>query len=162
MHGMGAEGRDGQVAVAARAGDERNPAGLPYGRRLEGECPECGADMILRPSRFGPFYGCERYPGCGATHGAHKANGEPLGKPANKETKLARMAAPAAFDPVWKEHGAPRGAAYGWLAGRLGIPTERCHVGEFDKETCGRVSAIMAETTPAEAAAEIAARRLPK
>ena len=27
-------------------------------------CPECGKPMIRREGRFGPFYGCQDYPGC--------------------------------------------------------------------------------------------------
>jgi DNA topoisomerase I len=27
-------------------------------------CPECGKAMIRREGRFGPFYGCQDYPGC--------------------------------------------------------------------------------------------------
>ena len=28
------------------------------------KCPECGARMVLRSSRFGQFYGCSRFPEC--------------------------------------------------------------------------------------------------
>jgi DNA topoisomerase-1 len=28
------------------------------------KCPECGADLTLRSSRFGKFWGCSRYPEC--------------------------------------------------------------------------------------------------
>lgn len=27
-------------------------------------CPSCGAPMVLRTSRYGPFYGCTKYPNC--------------------------------------------------------------------------------------------------
>ena len=27
-------------------------------------CPKCGAEMVLRTSRYGKFYGCSRYPSC--------------------------------------------------------------------------------------------------
>ncbi len=30
-------------------------------------CPECGAPMVLRQSRYGPFWGCSRYPECKGT-----------------------------------------------------------------------------------------------
>lgn len=29
-----------------------------------GKCPRCGADLIVRNSRYGRFYGCSRYPNC--------------------------------------------------------------------------------------------------
>ena len=31
------------------------------------KCPECGADMVVRRSRRGPFLGCSRYPKCKGT-----------------------------------------------------------------------------------------------
>lgn len=51
--------------------------------RVDLVCPECGALMRLRKSRFGLFYGCTRYPYCKASHGAHP-DGAPLGVPVNK------------------------------------------------------------------------------
>jgi ssDNA-binding Zn-finger/Zn-ribbon topoisomerase 1 len=45
--------------------------------------------MILRNSKYGKFYGCSNYPKCTETHGSHP-NGEPLGIPADKETRLLR------------------------------------------------------------------------
>ena len=45
---------------------------------------------FIRNSRFGNFYGCSRYPVCQNTHGAHP-DGTPLGKPANKATREARI-----------------------------------------------------------------------
>ncbi len=61
------------------------------------KCPECGAEMVLRNSRYGKFYGCSRFPLCRATHGAHP-DGKPLGTPANKELKLRRMEAHRALE----------------------------------------------------------------
>lgn len=28
------------------------------------ECPDCGAEMRLRRSDYGPFFGCSNYPKC--------------------------------------------------------------------------------------------------
>jgi len=56
------------------------------------KCPECGAEMILRKSKYGMFYGCSRFPLCKGTHGAHP-NGKPLGFPGNKHLKRLRMLA---------------------------------------------------------------------
>ena len=109
-------------------------------RRLEAACPECGSDMVLRDSRFGLFYGCVRYPACDATHGAHP-NGDPLGVPANKETKQARMAAHDSFDQLWKGatkkgRKTARKEAYAWLREQLDLTKEECHIGKFDKRLC--------------------------
>ena len=102
-------------------------------------CPECGAPMAFRPkSRYGPFYGCTRFPECTATHGAHP-DGRPLGIPANKETKLARMAAHEAFDRLWNTGRMKRGRAY-ILMQDLMVMTEReAHIGRFTKEQCGKL-----------------------
>lgn len=95
-------------------------------------CGECGELMVLRKSRYGPFYGCSAYPKCKGTHGAHP-DGRPLGKPADKETKAARMKAHAAFDRLWKEGKRSRGQAYGWLKAQASIPD---HIAEMDAKQC--------------------------
>lgn len=117
---------------------------LPLCEAPELKCPECGAGMVRRNSRYGLFYGCSRFPECRATHGAHKATGLPLGVPGNRETKEARMGAHAAFDSLWRPKGAPltRKNAYAWLAGELDILSNKCHIAMFDKETCQRVRAL--------------------
>ena len=35
-----------------------------YTDTVVGPCPECSADMVVRPSRFGMFIGCTNYPDC--------------------------------------------------------------------------------------------------
>lgn len=103
------------------------------------DCPYCGGKMIRRNSRYGLFYGCSAYPKCGATVGCHP-NGKPLGAPADRELKDARMAAHAAFDKLWQGKISPaRSAAYLWLAEQLGIPYEDTHIAMFDVATCKRV-----------------------
>lgn len=101
-------------------------------------CPECGAPMVLRTSRYGPFYGCSTYPACKGSHGAHK-NGIPLGTPANAATKLARIEAHEVFDTLWKRRGMSRWEAYRWLATELKLTPDQCHIGLFDEAQCQRV-----------------------
>ena len=115
-------------------------------------CPESGCDgtMRLRPSRYGLFYGCTRFPRCKASHGAHP-DGRPLGVPATKAVKDARIRAHAAFDPLWQSMPAAtkregrhnRETMYRWLAEALGIPRDDCHMGTFDEATCERVVALV-------------------
>jgi len=105
------------------------------------KCGECGAPMELRQSRYGPFYGCTNWPKCSGTHGAHP-NGAPLGKPADKQTKLARIAAHDAFERYWHTLGWHRGRAYKWLTEQLEIDAKECHIGRFDVTTCEKVIAI--------------------
>lgn len=66
-------------------------------------CAECGSKMKLRFSHKYDrhFYGCVRFPDCLGAHGAHP-DGKPLGIPASKETRSARIRAHAAFDKLWQ------------------------------------------------------------
>lgn len=102
-------------------------------------CPECGNPMVLCPTgKWGPYYRCSTYPRCPGAHGAHK-DGTPLGVPANKATKQARIAAHTVFDALWKDGGMSRGSAYRWLSEALGLTPEECHIGRFDEAQCNRV-----------------------
>jgi ssDNA-binding Zn-finger/Zn-ribbon topoisomerase 1 len=106
-------------------------------------CPECGSPMQLRNSKFGPFYGCTRYPDCTAAHGAHP-DGRPLGVPANKETKRWRIEAHTAFDALWQDHGPmKRKHAYKWMQETLGLTPDEAHIGSFDIEKCQRLIAAV-------------------
>lgn len=116
------------------------------GERDDLICPDCGTLMILRPSRYGLFYGCRAFPDCKGTHGAHP-NGAPLGVPANKATKDMRIRAHAAFDAIWKpgiEKGRKRrrGRSYCWLAKRMGV--KEVHMGEMTIEECENVIRLCA------------------
>lgn len=106
-----------------------------------------GGDVIYphRPDlhrlRFWQCVPCEAWVGC------HKGTVRPLGRLANAELREAKTAAHNAFDPFWKFnefHGQKlkRSQAYKWLAERLGIEVEQCHIGMFDVETCKRVVEI--------------------
>lgn len=108
---------------------------LPLGTVLEHPCAECGAPMELRSSKFGLFYGCTRYPECQGKHGAHK-NGQPLGIPADKETKRARMDAHETFDTLWKGGQMSRSFAYQWMQEQMGLSSEEAHIGRFTIEQC--------------------------
>lgn len=63
----------------------------------------------------------------------------PLGRLANKELRDAKMLAHTYFDPIWKDGVMRRQKAYEWLAKRLNIPREECHIGMMDMERCRRV-----------------------
>jgi hypothetical protein len=110
-------------------------------------CPDCGSDMQLRDSRFGPFYGCVKFPKCKATHGAHE-DGRPLGIPANAETKLWRIKAHAAFDVLWKgDDEFPalmrRREAYKWMQDAMGMKPDDAHIGRFDIDDCKKLIAAV-------------------
>jgi len=111
------------------------------GTILDHPCPECGAAMTLRKSRYGLFYGCTRYPECKAAHSAHAATGEPLGTPADAGTKQWRIRAHAAFDTLWRGPGAfmSRPVAYRWMWETLGLARDGAHIGLFDQAQCERL-----------------------
>jgi hypothetical protein len=73
---------------------------------------------------------------CSAWVGCHPGTKKPLGRLADAELRKAKIAAHAALDPLWKNGQMRRQEAYTWLAMRLGIPSEECHIGMFDLEMC--------------------------
>lgn len=81
------------------------------------------------------FYGCSRWPECNSAHGAHP-DGSPMGVPANKETKQARIQAHDAFDGYWRSKGLSRKQAYHLLQDITGLPPKDAHIASFDKEQC--------------------------
>jgi ssDNA-binding Zn-finger/Zn-ribbon topoisomerase 1 len=105
------------------------------GAVLREPCPECGSAMILRKSRYGLFYGCSAFPNCRSTHGAHP-DGAPLGHPADKATRTARVAAHAAFDAMWKNGGMLRKDAYRWMQGVMRLRKHEAHIAKFDRRQC--------------------------
>lgn len=71
---------------------------------------------------------CKRYVG---TH----QDGSPLGTPADKETRTARLEVHAMFDPLWKSKSKifnSRRAAYNWLANKMN--RKEVHIGQMNKE----------------------------
>lgn len=109
-------------------------------------CPYCGNTARLvggnaiyphRPDLAAKkFYQCKP---CDAHVGCHPGTEKALGRLANAELRKAKMAAHAAFDPLWKNGERKRRSAYAWLAKELGIEEKQCHIGMFDVEMCRRV-----------------------
>ena len=119
-------------------------------------CCECGLPAVLvqsqaiyphRPDLWNrPMWRCD----CGAYCGCHAGTERPVGRPAGPATRKARMAAHAAFDPLWeakmKRDGLSkkkaRGAGYFWLAEQLELDPEDCHIGSMTERYALRVVAI--------------------
>lgn len=109
-------------------------------------CPECGAPLVLRTTtRFTyrngsprKFYGCSRFPLCEAAHGANP-DGTPLGIPANKETKKARMAAHDKFDSYWQKKQLHKNQAYKLLQDIMQLSPNDAHIAMFSKEQCAEL-----------------------
>lgn len=118
-------------------------------------CPYCNAhvnlvdsSLIYNGRSYGPALVCSRYPVCDAYVGCHPGTNKPLGRLADKELRIAKMAAHKSFDPFWRSEGhtktrkIKRLNAYRWLAEELGIKESDCHIGMMDVETCRRVVLI--------------------
>ena len=115
-------------------------------------CPYCDAAAVFLASSA-PIYGRDHGPmwacmPCEAWVGVHPGTRTPLGRLANKQLRTAKIAAHAAFDPIWKRGHASRGTAYEELAQRLGIARKDCHIGHFDVATCLRVVEICRTLAP--------------
>lgn len=110
-------------------------------------CPYCNRyGVLLKDSTeiygqdFGPLYVCRP---CGARVGCHKGTYRPLGTLADAECRDARKEAHSAFDPLWRPGAArlfrTRRRAYAWLAKKMSIPVNSCHIGEFNPGQCAAV-----------------------
>jgi zinc-finger-containing domain len=114
-------------------------------------CPYCGKKAELSTGkRIYPhrldlhkllFYVCWK---CQAWVGCHKS-GRPLGRLADEKLRKAKIAAHDSFDRIWKSGRLTRTEAYKWLAEKLKIPVEECHIGMFDLDTCQRVTIVCGE-----------------
>ena len=85
---------------------------------------------------------------CNARVGCHPGTDRALGTAADYETRNARMATHALLDPFWKNNKQiKRGDVYRYLAARLGIEQDDCHVGMFSAWQCYKANDILRATT---------------
>ena len=108
----------------------RSPAQLVGGDTVYPHLPYLSAKKFWHCARDAAWVGC------------HEGTERPFGTLANAELRTARMAAHAAFDPIWQSGEVRRVAAYWWLALKLRIDIQGCHIGQFDLETCQHVIKI--------------------
>jgi len=115
-------------------------------------CPYCGQPAILvtgeviypawTKHHHKTYYLCSP---CKAYVGTHaNSDDEPLGTPAKKERRQLRSAAHKALDPIAKRRG-DRNATYNWLAKKMNITPDKCHIGMFDEKQCEQVLDICGE-----------------
>jgi len=120
-------------------------------------CPYCGklAVMVKGNQIYGAFHRAAVdnfwvcWP-CDAYVGTHKPNTrynfdgtEPLGRLANQQLRRERIRVHSMLDPLWKDGSWGRQQSYDWLANRLGIPIDQCHIGEFDLEICKKAVGVL-------------------
>ena len=113
-------------------------------------CPNCSSSVeLISNSKIyrkeigeGPFaYRCTGSE-CQSYVGIHPKTDIPLGTLADEKTRKARSAAKAIFQPMWEIDGFTKDSAYAWLAEKMGIKHEHCHVGWFNFEQCNQVIEI--------------------
>lgn len=86
------------------------------------------------------FYQCVD---CNAYVGCHPNSVQPLGRLANSELRKWKRTAHYYFDRLWQQRHMKRANAYKWLAKKMNINEEDCHIGFFDVASCKRVIEIM-------------------
>ncbi len=93
----------------------------------------------LHGRRFWKCDPCNAYVGCHKNSPRHI----PLGRLANAELRFWKQEAHANFDPIWKSGLMERRAAYDWLADKMKIDFNDCHIGMFTIEQCKDVVRII-------------------
>ena len=91
----------------------------------------------LMDKKFWQCAPCKAYVGC------HPDSMIPLGRLANAELRREKQKVHALFDPLWKSRHMKRSDAYAYLAKKLGMAQQNCHVGMFDVETCRTAVAVL-------------------
>jgi hypothetical protein len=120
-------------------------------------CPYCNEEAQLvtgrevyphRPDLFAKlFWACLP---CKAWTGCHPGTEKRMGRLANAETRQLKMAAHAAFDPLWKSGRMSRKEAYAWLREFTGLQERDCHIGWMDDDQLRKVAVLT--DSPANAA----------
>lgn len=116
-------------------------------------CPTCGSEAALvtgrevyphRPDLFGKKFWAHLP--CKAWVGCHPGTEKRMGRLAGPETRSLKMAAHAAFDPLWKSGRMSRTKAYKWLQEQTGLSERECHIGWMSDADLKRVIELC--TTP--------------
>jgi ssDNA-binding Zn-finger/Zn-ribbon topoisomerase 1 len=98
-------------------------------------CPECSAEMVLRDSRYGKFYGCSRFPKCRGTHTAH-VDGRPMGVPGDVATRQARQRAHEVLYKLCGERRLSTEQGYQLVCLEMHMSRDEAHIGLFSKQQC--------------------------
>lgn len=114
----------------------------------------CGSPLRYRDSKFGGFWSCSNFPNCEGLVSANP-DGTPKGEALTKAHRVARINAHAEFDRIWKSAidsykgkgnrtqkeitRMARNRCYTWLADKLGMTKDDCHMSLMSEEDCYRV-----------------------
>ena len=119
------------------------------------KCPYCNNEAELTTSdivyshikyfaKDKHFYICNE---CDARVGCHKGTTTPLGTMANRELRELRMKVHKTFDKMWKykfnDTYMDRTKAYLWLAKKMEMTKDECHIGMFGIEECKKALKIL-------------------
>lgn len=96
------------------------------------KCGICRGEMKKDNNGYGDFWNCEK---CDVRQ--YKD-----GTQADKELRVLRGQAHAAFDEWWKSKGISQYEAYGILAKRFNMSTKNAHMRKFGKKQCKKVIEI--------------------
>jgi hypothetical protein len=113
-------------------------------------CPycHCETNVVTDKDIFGPFSNFnKKFIQCASNPDHYVGTyrrGVSLGRLADKSLRQKKMAAHAAFDPLWKDRlFNSRDAAYEWLSNKMKLPKEETHFGLFDEKQCEKAIGII-------------------
>jgi hypothetical protein len=115
-----------------------HPATLVTGAMIYARRPD------LLHKKFWYCEPCRAWVGCHDRNRRMGFNGdEPKGRLANAALRRAKIAAHAAFDPLWRSREMTRTEAYAWMAREIGISDANMHIGMLDVDGCNAVIAVI-------------------
>lgn len=88
-----------------------------------------------------PYWVCRW---CQAWVGCHEGSIKPMGYPADRPTRMARMMLHTRrLDPLWRDHGYTRNEIYFRLQQGMKLKPRQAHVGKFTREQCQQAWEIL-------------------
>lgn len=126
---------DADTLAMHASATHRNPNWTPGKHALKQRtapiCPMCGEAARITATQYGPRASC-----CGL----HSWGLKPLVDP---DTRRARNAAHAAFDPLWQHRVFSRDEAYRRLSMAMGLSSPECHIAQMSVDQADRVVEIV-------------------
>lgn len=155
--------------MSERQGDGSHEASMatdqgPYGLQKE-QCDCCDSpnvDLVRNDKIYGEIFGdwplaylCDD---CDAFVHCHPDTIDPMGRMANKKTRVLRIHAHQSFDVLWKQGLLSRTEAYQWLSDSLDVPPEGCHFSMISDEQLEK-TVVISEQKVADLRAVVQERR---